>query len=463
MEWTQLLCQRRMQADRFEDETPDDHRTEFQRDYDRVLFSSAFRRLHDKTQVFPMPEDDHVHSRLTHSLEVSSVGRTLGIAVGREILRENPSLESTPGIDEQAFGDIVAAACLAHDIGNPPFGHSGERAIAQFFELDPEGKQALSRLDHEAERCDFTKFEGNAQGFRILVRTHNRSNGGMQLTAATLAAFIKYPRESMHLEQGAKPATDVASKKYGFFQSERSEFLRLAKHVGLAENPAPKGVVFPGPAPLAYCRHPLAFLVEAADDISYRILDIEDGVRLGLAPHREAEQILENIASRKHSFRKPGTTDLRDRIAYLRGKAITQLRDEVVRVFLDHQRSILSGTYSAALLDGISLSKRDLDDLAKLMAKHCYEHRSVVEIEQAGFHVLGGLLRIFISLVCKDTLSSSEQKLLRLIGYEHERHGCLYDRLQQVTDYVSGMTDRYAVASYRRLQGISLPGSAQRQ
>src|SRR5512143_3040471 len=314
MDWNRLLsCVRLGMASR---RAASEARTDFQRDFDRIVFSAAFRRLQDKTQVFPLSQSDYVRTRLTHSLEVSSVGRTLGTKVGDSVIRRHRLQEVYP----QDFGATVAAACLAHDIGNPPFGHSGEDAIRLWFATSTTGKDVLEQLN-PVQQEDFLRFEGNAQGFRLIARLQSPDNrGGMQLTCATLGTFTKYPRASWL--EGTEPA-GIAFKKFGFFQDDADLFAEMAGELGLTN-------VAPG----AWRRHPLAYLVEAADDICYRIIDIEDAFRLSQLPYEEVRNLLLPLAGQdKVAPRLESINDLKERIAYLRAKAIGNIIEQVHECF----------------------------------------------------------------------------------------------------------------------------------
>lgn len=469
MNWLQLLSARRFCSDGSAepelgaDEPP--MRTDFQRDADRIIFSPAFRRLKDKTQVFPLPENDLIHSRLTHSTEVAVVGRSLGFAVGRELPARHPQLAATSrelGRSwAQDLADVVAAACLAHDIGNPPFGHAGEDAIARYFgaAVQPAAGSRRGELDGHsltaAQRADLVRFEGNAQGFRILTRLHDERNLGMRLTAATLGAFTKYPCES-----GAEPEAPADPpgsptpspsqwKKHGFFQSERRVFQAVADELGLLPAPGPL---------LRYCRHPLAFLVEAADDISYRILDLEDGLRLNLVPRHKGIDALCEIAKKTPRFVRPDESDS-GAVEQLRARAIKQLIIEVYAVFLNCEARILAGRYPGCLLDEVP-SAPQLEAIRQLTETYCYRSRGVLEIELAGYHLIGALLHEFIPAAVKPAAARSqhEDKLLALLGMPPSE-SCPYERALRVTDYIASMTDGYAVTLYRRLKGISLPGA----
>lgn len=452
MKWSSLLSAKRVrQSGELFTEIDDPNRTQYQRDLDRILLTTSFLRLRDKTQVFALPENDHVHSRLTHSLVVSSIGRSLGSAIGKYAIgrcQKEFSIDKDLGrvISDSDFGDIVAAACLAHDIGNPPFGHSGEDAIAQFFKkyLQKESNIKLS----PNERYDLEHFEGNAQGFRILTRLENASSGGLQLTAATLATFTKYPREAGELGKSI-PDIGVASKKHGFMQSERHIFETVAQAVELERHVSDSGCI-------ACCRHPLSFLVEAADDITYRILDVEDGLHLKIVPHKEAFECLEAIASKKAGYRKPASISKDENISYLRGLAISRLRDEVCDTFKDNYDGIMNGTFRDSLFDEIE-SRDDVKRLRGIMEEYCYKHHSVIQIELAGYDVLGGLLDLMIDSVIAKKPDKKQQHVMDLIKRSERPAGSVYKKLLRVTDYVSGMTDRFAVNLYRKLRGMSLP------
>lgn len=420
-------------------------RTAFQQDYDRIVFSSAFRRLKDKTQVFPLSKSDYVRTRLTHSLEASCVGRSLGAVIGREII-DRHGLENVESGD---FGAIVAAACLAHDIGNPPFGHAGEDAIREWF-------KASGLLDKyaftPAERADFARYEGNAQGFRIVSRLQSPSNPGLQLTSAVLATFTKYPRPSA-LEV---PLDGKSARKFGYFQHDAESFRRVANATGLVER-------IPGQA---WYRHPLALLVEVADDACYLIVDLEDAARLGFVPYRDAEQLLADIAGNSVSGgRLDGLHDPKERLEYLRAKAIGRLLESAAAVFLANEAAILDGTFDDELLEQSPLAV-PLQAVLKLAKDSIYVARPALEIETAGFEVLGGLLSLFTSAVevgaNGDVPPTRERMLLKLLpeqflGHLRQPDPDPYVRLLQVADFVAGMTDSYAVDLYRKLKGIDLP------
>ncbi|MEQ8478678.1 deoxyguanosinetriphosphate triphosphohydrolase [Fulvivirga sp.] len=444
MNWEELLSNQRTPEKKTAHEPS---RSAFEQDYDRIIFSHPFRRLQDKTQVHPLPEHDFVHTRLTHSLEVSSVGRTLGKRVGEIILERHPGLKSSFSIHD--FGAIVAAASLAHDIGNPPFGHSGEDAISGFFK-EGSGKQYQS-LVNELEWADLTTFEGNAQGFRLFNKERYQ---GMKLTYATLAAFSKYPRQSIIK---SKDPNRRSQKKYGFFQSEKDTFKSIAESTGLIQF-----------EDYSWSRHPLAFLVEAADDICYHLIDLEDGCRLGLVSYEKTVELFANILKERFSLEKLYKIDtINERIGTLRALSVGQLIDECCALFLDKENEIISGEFDISLTDAIP-SAGVLNDVIKISIEKIYRSRQVMETEAAGFEVLPGLLEAFtqaaVDLSRNEKASIKNQSLLRLMPPEaildiKQNKGNSYSVLMSCIDFVSGMTDRHAISLFRKIKGISLPNS----
>lgn len=450
MEWTTLISAKRIGRLEKPEDTIGGPRSPFQRDYDRILFSSAFRRLQDKTQVFPLAKSDYVRTRLTHSLEVSSVGRSLGVMVGDEIIKRHPELE-TRGITAGDFGTIVATACLAHDIGNPPFGHAGESAIQDWFCRSEKGRSYLADNALSTQtRVDFEKFEGNAQGFRVLTRLQFSSqDGGMQLTCAVLGAYTKYPRAS---DVDKSQAGGISGKKFGFVQQDQPRFEELANELGLIR----KGEL------LAWHRHPLAFLVEAADDICYRIMDVEDGFRSGHLAYSEVRPLFEAVLDKASLNRLEGMTSDKQRVEFLRAKAIGVAIEQVVAVFLDKERELLSGEFDSELLEQIPLAA-GFKAFKTLAQQKVYGVKPVIEIEACGFRVIGGLLESFLDAVHDaasngDKMSPRSQTIAGLMPEGCWNHGMDYqEMLHAVTDNVSGMTDSYALTMYQRLYGISLP------
>lgn len=456
MEWKKLLSRKLLADDSSASNTLEEGRSSFQRDFDRIVFCSAFRRLQDKTQVFPMPESDFVHTRLTHSLEVACVGRSLGNSVGASIIKRHPELKKnyTPF----HFGEIVSAACLAHDIGNPPFGHSGEDAIAEYFK-NGNGKKFESQIKNEKKWNDFIKFEGNAQGFRIITSLQNPNiPGGLRLTCATLGAFTKYPKESFKPSLKKEKVKQKQLRKFGFFQAEKNNFIEVANETGLLKKETSNNYLW-------WSRHPLAFLVEAADDVCYRIMDLEDGFRLGLLSFSDTEDLMMPFINEGELKSYKGR-ETNDKIGYLRAKAINNVVKEVGEAFLDEENAILNGSFDEDMLSLIGSGKQ-LEIIKTLSKDKIYSYKSVVEREAAGYEVLGGLLDIFINavneVVASDKPSFRSKNVLKLLpkqflGSEGKPHTGLYTRLLNITDFVSGMTDSYAVSLYRKIKGISLPG-----
>ena len=442
MQWSKLLSSSRLMGEVVN--IADAGRTAFEKDFDKIIFSSSFRRLKDKTQVFSLVDNDYIRSRLSHSLEASCVGRTLGTLVGKEIVkRHSAQLE---GFEARDFGDIVAAACLAHDIGNPPFGHAGEDAIQEWFK-SPQAASVISGL-LPGQQADLKKFEGNAQGFRILTKLSKRPNlYGLQFTCAMLATFTKYPREaginSSLFNQYNSIEERKSTKKHGFFQDEEELFTQIANEVGLIrreENTA------------WWCRHPLAFLVEAADDICYHIVDLEDGFRMGCIAYEDAKMLLNDIL--KGENLDDLECDRKENIKYLRAKAIHKLITEVKQVFLDYECELLDGSFDTELTAKLECSKI-LMEIIEFTRKNVYNSCEVVEVKVAGYEVLGGLLEEFVTAITNNNLSKS--CLVKKLIPKYDENEDLYIKTLKVTDYISGMTDSYAVSFFKKIKGISLP------
>lgn len=444
MDWQSLLARQRLGKDY--PEGRESGRTCFQRDFDRLVFSSSFRRLKDKTQVFSLVDNDYIRTRLSHSIEASCVGRSLGRIVGESVISRHPELVAH-GFVASDFGDILAAACLAHDIGNPPFGHVGEDAISHAFTTwsqSPIGQAVVAGLTPQ-QQADFMAFEGNAQGFSILTRLemHPRS-GGMCLTCPTLAAFMKYPRESF-LEEGDR--ADYQGKsidKYGFFQADKDAFTMVAKTVGL----------LPRSDRAWWARHPLALLVEAADDICYRIVDIEDGCHMGYLSYNTALDVLGAISSTC----KPEVGEQpKETLKRLRACAINTLTYEAAEIFLDHERDILRGEFDQALLD-LSTHHQTLKTLKDITKIKIFDNPKVLKIRIAAYEVLGTLFQEFITSAFGD---SEKGKLLWQIlptQYQSQTTDSAYFKILKITDYIAGMTDSYATSLFQQLKGISLLG-----
>ena len=458
MRWAQLLSRRRYP------EQPQLHvvtdappvRGAFVADYDRVVFSSAFRRLQRKTQVMPLPETDFVHTRLTHSLETACVGRSLGRLGGRLLLEETEGLAAElPHLDAD-FGDIVAAACLAHDIGNPPFGHSGEDAISAYFRSP--AAEPFVRMLNVAQRADLQQFEGNAAGFRVLTHTyaaHSSGSAGLGLTYATLGAFSKYPRPSVVAEQGLTEGT--SEKKHGYFQTEAERFRDVARELGLLPKPAAAGETAG-----FYHRHPLAFLVEAADDICYRIIDFEDGLRLGLIPCQPGLALLRDMLGDAPGRRgSVEWRDWREELGYLRARLINRLVQQTARRFADQAPQLLRGHFDAPLVQQLDC-REQLQEVHRLTVEHLYRSRPVLEIEAAGFEVLAGLLDAFLHANFDPQASPRSRKLLQLLPEQFralgpQQEATAYEQIILLTDYIGGLTDQNALSLFRTIRGIDLP------
>ncbi|MBZ5859070.1 dGTP triphosphohydrolase [Flavihumibacter profundi] len=434
-------------------------RTPYERDFDRLIFSAAFRRLQDKTQVFPLPGPVLVHNRLTHSLEVASVGRSLGKLVGErltEVLKDSLD-EASRHFYVADLSSVIAAACLAHDIGNPSFGHSGEAAISAYF-IDKAGTilngQPLQQHFSAAEWQDLTHFEGNANAFRILTHHYaNRQKGGYQLTYTTLAAIAKYPCESIASDPG-----QIHTKKYGFFQSEKPAFTEVANVLGMVVDTI---------EPLVYRRHPFVYLVEAADDICYRVIDWEDAHRLGIIEADMAVNLLVQLLEtspwdKMDRIRKTLAeleNDPREQLAYLRAKCINYLAISCVEEFIRNREDILTGRYNRSLIEGIEpASIKALEEINKVTVKKIYNHETVVKIELAGYEVMSALLQSFIPAVLHHSPSHREKKVLKLLPQQFRgEDDSDYEKALSVIDFISGMTDSYAMELYKNLRGISLP------
>lgn len=445
MNWEQLLSLRRQgdSSKRLRNEQ-DETRLGFDVDYDRIIFSPEFRSLQDKTQVIPLSSTDFVHTRLTHSLEVSVVARSLGRKVGVKILEKYPSLETIHGYKANDFGSIVAAAALAHDIGNPPFGHSGEKAIGHFFK-NGSGKNYKSELTPKQYQ-DLCDFEGNANGFKILTQDVKGRPGGLRLSYATLGAFTKYPKGSLPI----KPNSHIAFKKYGFFQSESETFSLLAKELGLLK--------LEDSTETLYSRHPLAYLVEAADDICYTIIDFEDGINLGLIEEDYALEYLiklvkDNIQTDKYN----SLTNKKARVSYLRALAIGTLIDDAVSLFIENEASILDGSFGVSLLEK-SRYKAQMDDIIKLSIDKVYNSDEVIDKELSGFEVINELLFRFSNAVnnCYHGTGSHYDKLiLKLFDSELDyKNDKLYNRMMAVCSLVASYSDSNAILIYRKIKGL---------
>ena len=443
MEWKQLISNKRFGQEHKHAERHDD-RSEFKRDYDRLIFSSAFRRLQNKTQVFPLPGSIFVHNRLTHSLEVASVGMSLGNDISRHIIQKRPELKDT--LFEE-IGTIVSAACLAHDLGNPPFGHSGEKAIQTFFS---EGAGQGLKDEVSAEFWDdITHFEGNANGFRILTHQFKgRRQGGFVMTYSMLASIVKYPF-----------ASSLAGNhgKFGFFASEAESYKKIADELGISCKSAPG-------EPLKYARHPLVYMVEAADDICYEIMDIEDSHKLKILSFAETEHLLlsffdEDIQQKiRQRIIDEELTDENEKVVYMRASVIGKLENECVAAFLAHEEEILAGTFEGSLIDHISeRQKKAYQECEKISYSKIYQSKPVLDIELSGYQIMATLMKVFIEAAVNPSRFYSKQLLRRVSSQYDIENENLEERIMAVLDYISGMTDIYALDIYQKINGISLP------
>ncbi len=490
MEWKQLISNKRFGQEHKHAERHDD-RSEFKRDYDRLIFSSAFRRLQNKTQVFPLPGSIFVHNRLTHSLEVASVGMSIGNDISRRVIQKRPELKDTL-VEE--IGTIVSAACLAHDLGNPPFGHSGEKAIQTFFSEGP-GQKIKSMVSSEFWD-DITHFEGNANAFRILThRFKGRRQGGFVMTYSMLASIVKYPFASSlagnhgkfgffaseadltHRFKGRRQggfvmtysmlasivkypfASSLAGNhgKFGFFASEAESYRKIADELGIFCKSAPG-------EPLKYARHPLVYMVEAADDICYEIMDIEDSHKLKILSFAETEHLLlsffdEDIQQKiRQRIIDEEMTDENEKVVYMRASVIGKLENECVAAFLAHEEEILAGTFEGSLIDHISeRQKKAYKECEKISYSKIYQSKPVLDIELSGYQIMATLMEVFIEAAVNPSRFYSKQLLRRVSSQYDIENENLEERIMAVIDYISGMTDIYALDIYQKINGISLP------
>ncbi len=443
MNWKKLLSPQRFMREDIPPGKWVDIRSEFQRDFDRIIFSSPFRRLQSKTQVFPLPEKTFVHNRMTHSLEVASVGRSLGNLVFNML--ENKLCNSDAGIVSE-IGSVVATACLVHDMGNPPFGHSGEKAISNFFHKG-EGV-ILKKHFNEQQYNDLAAFEGNANLLRLLThKFRGRREGGYAMTYASLGTIIKYPYSSLLSKD---------KKKYGHFYSENEPFEKIIKHCGIpkiSENP------------LIFARHPLVYLVEAADDICYQVMDMEDAMKLNIIHKNQLIELYMDFFNPKTDagrIRKINQTikevsDSNEQMAFLRAMVIGKLTEETANAFVDNYNEIMQGSFESKLLKHIDEKPlKALKNIAEIAIKEVYKHPSVVKIEIAGYNVLGALMSEFTNALL-NTESDYSEKILSLLPAQYlPESDNMYDKMRSVTDFISGMTDKYAVNVYRQIKGIDL-------
>ena len=426
-------------------------RTDFQRDFDRIIFSAAFRRLQNKTQVFPLPGSVFVHNRLTHSLEVSSVGRSLGSAVGDFIVKnyQNDLSEDAQNFYQHNLHNVIAAACLCHDVGNPAFGHSGEDAIASYFEKN---ESDLKQKFSEKEWSDLVNFEGNANAIRVLTHQQNgKDEGGTQLTMTTLASIAKYPCEAIAKKKGV-----IHRKKFGFFQNEKETFLEIANAVNLLQENTELTI---------FKRHPFVWLVEAADDICYNIIDMEDAHRLGIVSTSDCENLFvdliksENANMKRVEDKLAILTNANERISYLRAKVINALINKSIELYQTNFTAILDGNLDKALLDIYKSENKSLQEIESFSIEKIYGHKAVIEIENAGYNVMYELLNHFIPPILKEKSDrkSYDKMALKLLPKQfHYEEGSDYQKVLGVIDFVSGMTDNFATDLYRKIKGIEI-------
>ena len=449
MDWGRLITNKRFGKEEKYRENKE-YRTDFQRDFDRLIFSAPFRRMQNKTQVFPLPGSIFVHNRITHSLEVSSVGRSLGTDVARELQQLHPELRHTPLAE---IGNIVSAACLAHDMGNPPFGHAGEKAIASYFK-EGRGQKLHDFTDETGEKLseeqwhDLTRFDGNANAFRLLTHQfEGRRKGGFVMCYPTLAAIVKYPYASTYA---------TTKQKFGFFNAESTYFRKIADEMGMIRLNAPD-------EPLRYARHPLVYLVEAADDICYEIMDIEDAHKLRILSDEETFHHLLAFFSPDHQEKLKATfayvTDINEQIVYLRSCVINSLEHACVRTFIDHESDIMQGRFEGSLIEHLPepllTAYRHCEEMAK---KRIYCHHDVLDVELAGYRIIYTLLELFMDAAVLNPHHAYGRLLLSRVSSQYQLNAPhLYDRVMAVLDYISGMTDVYALDLYRKINGNSLP------
>lgn len=445
MNWTTLINDKRFGLEDYHDPKKNRTRTDFRRDYDRLVFSSPFRRLQNKTQVFPLPGSIFVHNRLTHSMEVACVGKSMADNIALA-LRQKYADGNHVSEHFDHLGDIVAAACLAHDLGNPPFGHSGEKAIGTFFS---EGAGLRLRGSFtEAQWFDLTRFEGNANAFRLLTHQFKgRRKGGFAMTYSMLASVVKYPYES-RLAGG--------KSKFGFFSTEIDTFKRIAEELGLEmRNDAGCGAV-------SYARHPLVYIVEAADDICYQVMDIEDAHKLRVVGTDEVIRLFLGFfdeEKRRHMVDvMDKVEDPNEKIGYLRSCVIGTLVKQCARTFVDNEPAILAGEFEGSLLDNIALHEREGYRRCSALAwDKIYRASDVVDVELAGNRIITFLMEKLIHAVRYPELNYSALLLSKVPEQYDIEAPTLFGKIQAVLDHISGMTDVYALDLYRKLYGMSLP------
>ena len=438
MNWEQLLSLKR-QGDTLkrlrleQDET----RIGFEVDYDRIIFSSSFRSLQDKTQVIPFSKKSFIHTRLTHSLEVSVVGRSLGRKTGKIIIEKYPHLKETYGFQSNDFGAIVAAASLAHDIGNPPFGHSGEMAIGDYFK-NGNGSNFKNQLNPQQYQ-DLCDFEGNANGFKIVSENKTGIPGGLRLSYATLGAFTKYPKGSIPI----KPSLHIKDKKFGFFESQNEFFNNVALELGLNQS---NGNFF---------RHPLAFLVEAADDICYTLIDFEDGINLGWISEEFALEYLIRLVKGSIDTKKYNALEHKsDRVAYLRALSVNTLINDAVDIFIKNEEALLNGEYPKSILEN-SVFKAQMKDIIDISIEKVYKSEEVIEKELKGYQVIHHLLNVFVKAAVNNqqnkTTAFDELALACIPKSYIHKEGDLYTQLLDISCFIASLTDGKALEWYKKM------------
>jgi len=453
MNWNNIISGKRTGGS----ETTHEIRTDFQRDFDRLIFSSAFRRLQNKTQIFPLPGSTFVHNRLTHSLEVASVGRSLGKMIGKKLIEKKFINTDNEEFYKYELQNVIASACLAHDIGNPSFGHSGEKAISNYFidnkDLHIEQKKLIDYFAQE-EWNDLISFEGNANSFRTLTKQFNgKSDGGYSLTYMTLASIMKYPCESTAINKKNKN-----TKKFSFFQAEKPIAIDIFKKLN---------IVSESENPLIFKRHPFVYLTEAADDICYRIVDFEDAQRLNIISNdyvadmflRLIEKIgrpEDNIQIIKDKYLN--IDDRNEKISYLRAKCINSLTLESADLFMRNADSIINGNYNNGLMYDLTQKNELLQEIEDVSIEKIYNHDTVIQLELTGYKIMSDLLSLFVPAIIKKETDHKNEKILKLLPKQfHTERQENYHKVMSVLDYLSGMTDPYAIELYRKLFGIEIP------
>ena len=458
MNWAMLYTTQRT-GDTAVKNTYDQVRNSFQRDYDRIIFSSAFRRLQNKTQVFPLPGAIFVHNRLTHSLEVASVGRSLGKAVGEQIAEKyKQEGEAFVEFYRHELASVIASACLAHDIGNPPFGHSGEDAIRAFFTgLEGEMKDRIHNAMTTEQLRDLEFFEGNSNALRILTHSFNEPEaGGYKLTYTTLASLVKYPSAS--IDGFKKKGALIATKKSGFFDSELDTYRQIADALQIPKKEGHGNV---------YARHPFVYLTEAADDICYRVIDLEDAHRLHIITYDTFKDMFlpffdseTDYNSRAYIEKKlANINDDNQKVQYIRARWIGLMIGKMAKIFMAHEADLLNGTLEKDLLKCLPEADHKLIDIINAFSvKYIYNYKAVVEIEIAGYNVIGGLLKEFVHAALHPELTKSV-KIMKLVSgqFPTGKEQGVYGNIQSLVDFISGMTDLYAIDIYRKITGITIP------